>query len=423
MKRSKMLLAAAFLLFACQAGAADGILGWNTTKKDWVKIRASASGFMFSGQDANDYITLYSATTATTGAKPQVALPLGAYRVRATVTGTGTVTGTVEMYCNNTDANTGGTQYSTDITLNDTTTDTDVLASDITTACPWGYIEVDAVSADTAMTVVAIPILAPTGAGSSSTSPAYVGGIYNATLPTLSNGNTTTLQFNSRGLLRTIPGSASGDVVVTGVAADDLSSANLFLGSASVGLLFDGSNFDRLRGDSTGGAWVQGPAAVGATAAGNPVLFGVVDGNGHAQYAAGATDGDVNVRSQVGGADVSAANPVPVGSGDVRTLTIAAGMTSNTTSALVAAPAGTKTFYGRVTCSSGACTQTQAIYGDQDDDSGTDTDGILLCTLTLSGTPTHQDACPATTANFPYFYVVTTNTTGTSASGDIYANY
>lgn len=179
MKPMKMLLAAALVLLAGLANAAEGVMGWNTTNKDWVKIRASASGFMFSGQDANDYITLYSATTATTGAKPVQALPVGAYRVRATVTGSGAVSSTIEVYCNNTEANTGGTQQSTDIVLSDTDADTDVLAADITTACPYIYVEVDAVSASSALNIVAIPIYsAATAAGSSSTSPAYVVGGY-----------------------------------------------------------------------------------------------------------------------------------------------------------------------------------------------------------------------------------------------------
>lgn len=45
---------------------------------------------------------------------------------------------------------------------------------------------------------------------------------------------------------------------------------------ASGGMIFDGTTWDRWRGDSTGGGYVQGPAASGATQAGNPVKAGGV---------------------------------------------------------------------------------------------------------------------------------------------------
>jgi hypothetical protein len=94
-------------------------------------------------------------------------------------------------------------------------------------------------------------------------------------------------------------------------------------------------------------------------------------------------------------------------------------VTTNTTSPAIAIPFGYKSIYGQVV-GIGAVTQTQAIYGDIDDDAA---NGILLCTLTLSGTTRTQDACPPFTANFIYFYVVTTNTTGTAAIGAVYAMY
>lgn len=105
--------------------------------------------------------------------------------------------------------------------------------------------------------------------------------------------------------------------------------------------------------------------------------------------------------------------------------TIASGLTSNTTS--TARPAeiaagdnpAPKSFYGQVV-GTGAVTQTQAIYGDIDGDSA---NGILLCTLTLSGTTRAQDACPVITATYAYYYVITTNTTGTGATGAVYAMY
>ncbi len=107
--------------------------------------------------------------------------------------------------------------------------------------------------------------------------------------------------------------------------------------------------------------------------------------------------------------------------GAVRSTTMASAVTTNTTSSAVALPVGSKSIYGSVT-GTGAITQTQAIYGGIT--SGvTSTTGILLCTLTLSGTTAVYDACPVMTANFLYYIVVTTATTGTSASGTVTAMY
>lgn len=100
---------------------------------------------------------------------------------------------------------------------------------------------------------------------------------------------------------------------------------------------------------------------------------------------------------------------------------LATAVTTNTTSTAVALPVGSKSIYGTVT-GTGAITQTQAIYGGVT--SGvTTTTGILLCTLTLSGTTTVVDACPVITANFLFYIVVTTATTGTGATGVVTAMY
>lgn len=96
-------------------------------------------------------------------------------------------------------------------------------------------------------------------------------------------------------------------------------------------------------------------------------------------------------------------------------------VTTNATSAAQFLPTGYKSFYGQVVCTSGACTQTQAIYGTYA--TADTTNGILLCTLTLSGTTRAQDACPVVTAPFVAYYVITTNTSGTAASGSIVAMY
>ena len=107
--------------------------------------------------------------------------------------------------------------------------------------------------------------------------------------------------------------------------------------------------------------------------------------------------------------------------GAVRSTPMASAVTTDTTSLAVALPTGSKTIYGSVT-GTGAITQTQKIYGGIT--SGvTSTTGILLCTLTLSGTTAVYDACPVMTANFLFYIVVTTATTGTSASGTVTAMY
>lgn len=105
----------------------------------------------------------------------------------------------------------------------------------------------------------------------------------------------------------------------------------------------------------------------------------------------------------------------------VSTRVVAGSLTTNTTStAKNDIPDGPKTFYGEVVCTSGACAQTQQIYGSSTSTTG---NGILLCTLTLSGTTRAQDACPVITASFPWFYIVTTATSGTAATGGVYALY
>jgi len=110
-----------------------------------------------------------------------------------------------------------------------------------------------------------------------------------------------------------------------------------------------------------------------------------------------------------------------VSGGAVRqtTVTMGSAATTNATTAAFTIPTGSKSIYGQVS-GTGAVTQTHAIYGDVDNDAA---NGILLCTITLSGTTRTQDACPVFTANFKYYYITTTNTTGTGATGAVYVNY
>lgn len=103
------------------------------------------------------------------------------------------------------------------------------------------------------------------------------------------------------------------------------------------------------------------------------------------------------------------------------TQVVATNVTTDTTTAPVFTPSGAKSFYANVICTNdGACTQTVSIYGNP---IKSNQNGLLLCTITLSGTSRAQDACPVVTANFTYTYIVTTNTTGVGATGAVYAMY
>lgn len=105
---------------------------------------------------------------------------------------------------------------------------------------------------------------------------------------------------------------------------------------------------------------------------------------------------------------------------------VATNVITDTTTSPVITPAGAKSFYATVVCTSLPCTQTIAIRGNP---INSNKYGLLICTITLTGATMPdgairgQDACPVVTANFTYTYVVTTNTTGTNATGTIYVQY
>jgi hypothetical protein len=73
-----------------------------------------------------------------------------------------------------------------------------------------------------------------------------------------------------------------------------------------------------------------------------------------------------------------------------------------------------------VECTSGACAQTIEIYGTN---YPTAVKGVLLCTITLSDTTADYDACPVVTAAFPRYYVISSGTSGTNATGAVYVAY
>ena len=96
-----------------------------------------------------------------------------------------------------------------------------------------------------------------------------------------------------------------------------------------------------------------------------------------------------------------------------KSLTVASGVTTNTSTTRVAGVSGIKNFQW-VVAGTGAVTQTVVLKGSFDSDGSNATD---LCTITLSGTAPVYDVCAPFTAPFPYMFVTTTSTTGTSASG------
>ena len=99
----------------------------------------------------------------------------------------------------------------------------------------------------------------------------------------------------------------------------------------------------------------------------------------------------------------------------VQTLTIASGVTTNTTTAAVAGVSGYKTFWMEVR-GTGAVTATVTIYGARVANA-TDDEMVALTTPTaLSGTTVAVNAAATSTAPYPYYYVKTENVTGTGAT-------
>lgn len=109
--------------------------------------------------------------------------------------------------------------------------------------------------------------------GGSQTSPTIVGGEYNSTLPTLSNGQTDAIQLDSSGNLR-VRLAASALTGVDGVnnaalanvlLANEASSAAARL-MAFAPFVFNGSTWDRARGDTTGAFIVETPTGSASNA-------------------------------------------------------------------------------------------------------------------------------------------------------------
>ncbi len=106
--------------------------------------------------------------------------------------------------------------------------------------------------------------------------PVKVGARYNSTLPTFTNGQRGDLQVGTRGSLNVQLKLNDSATAFTSFSSGSDALANTSLNGLNVqafNVVFNGTTWDRLRGD-TGGAYVNGAVASGATDAGNPVKVG-----------------------------------------------------------------------------------------------------------------------------------------------------
>lgn len=109
--------------------------------------------------------------------------------------------------------------------------------------------------------------------------PVKAGGVYNQTAVNYTSGNRADLQVDSRGQLlvntlfsSTLPADATGNGLVQ-MQRDKLNTANII--PTAAGFYYNGSTWDRVRGD-TNGSFVQGNLATATADAGNPVKIGAV---------------------------------------------------------------------------------------------------------------------------------------------------
>lgn len=87
--------------------------------------------------------------------------------------------------------------------------------------------------------------------------PVKIGGRYNSTLPTLTDGQRGDLQLGTRGSLNvTLFGPNSATPVASAAPADSASGVT-GLATYTQNSVYNGTNWDRSRGDANGGTWVQ----------------------------------------------------------------------------------------------------------------------------------------------------------------------
>lgn len=123
--------------------------------------------------------------------------------------------------------------------------------------------------------------------GTDAGNPVKVGGVFNNTQPTLTTGQRGDFQVSSRGELLATISSGGVSVAIGQGSADALSTTTQNLAVLARTAVFNGTTWDRMRGD-TNGAWAQGNVADAATDSGNPLKWGViVNGGSLGTYATG----------------------------------------------------------------------------------------------------------------------------------------
>jgi hypothetical protein len=131
-------------------------------------------------------------------------------------------------------------------------------------------------------------------AATDSGNPVKVGGKYNSTRPTLTDGQRGDFQQGTRGSLAVqlmAPDSAS-NITATTPSTDGNSTGAIALSAINYPLVFNGTSWDRAPGN-TSGTFVQGKTADGAAQTANSVSIAGKDGSGNVQTplaAAGVTD-------------------------------------------------------------------------------------------------------------------------------------
>jgi hypothetical protein len=133
------------------------------------------------------------------------------------------------------------------------------------------------VSVSSDSTIIAVGNVAD--AATDSGNPVKIGGKYNATQPTYTDGQRGDLQLTARGNVRTELFGVNNAATVATAGADDLTNSFGALRVHSFGSVYDGSTWDRMRGDSTNGVLVDLGANNDVTATGNVAHDAVDSGN------------------------------------------------------------------------------------------------------------------------------------------------
>jgi hypothetical protein len=119
-------------------------------------------------------------------------------------------------------------------------------------------------------------------------------------------------------------------------------------------------------------------------------------------------------------------NLIMTSGGAVRTTIVAAAVTGNATSTATTIPVGSKSVEGLLVCNAGGSTNCGITYEIRGSavNNPSSTTGVSLCTAVIpTGSANQSVACPVMTANYSYFWVVTTGVAGTSPVLNVYAMY